>query len=283
MNINSKSGKKKTWPLMPGYVLLLIWLIFSVITIGWIIASSFSTTREIFTNTLLRSGFHIQNYWKALVKQNVARYFLNSTIYTVTSCIGIILVSAPAAYILGRFNFYGRKFLTNIFLVSMSIPSVMIIIPIFSIMVSIKLIGSMFSLILLYIVSNVPFTVYFLTSFFATLPKELEESALIDGCSPNKAFWRIVLPLVQPALITVTIFNFMAVWNEYFMALIFANKVELRTLAVGLQSILQSMRYVGDWSGLFAAVVIVFLPTFILYIFLSEKIVAGITGGSIKG
>jgi N-acetylglucosamine transport system permease protein len=122
-----------------------------------------------------------------------------------------------------------------------------------------------------------------LTAFFSTLPKELEDSALIDGCSLYQAFWRIMLPLAQPGIITVGIFNFMAIWNEYFMALIFANKTELRTLAVGLQFTIQSMRYVGDWAGLFAAVIIVFLPTFILYILLSQKIIAGITGGAIKG
>ncbi len=278
-----KSNFKKDMPLIPAYILLVIWLVFSIITIGWIFSASFSTTREIFTNTLFKSGFHIENYWKALVNQNVARYFLNSTIYTCTASIGIILVSAPAAYVLGRIEFTGRKLLINMFLITMSIPSVMIIIPIFAVMTSLKLIGSMFTLIILYIVANVPFTVYFLTSFFSTLPKELEESAMIDGCSPYKAFWKIILPLAQPGIITVGIFNFMSIWNEYFMALIFANKEQMRTLGVGLQSIVQSMRYVGDWAGLFAAVVIVFMPTFILYIILSEKIIAGITGGAVKG
>lgn len=278
-----KSDLNKDMPLIPAYVLLVIWLVFSIITIGWIFSASFSTTREIFTNTLFKSGFHLENYWKALVNQNVARYFLNSAIYTCTASVGIILVSAPAAYVLGRIEFRGRKLLINMFLITMSIPAVMIIIPIFAVMTSLKLIGSMFTLIILYIVSNVPFTVYFLTSFFSTLPKELEESALIDGCSPYKAFWKIILPLAQPGIITVGIFNFMSIWNEYFMALIFANKEQMRTLGVGLQSIVQSMRYVGDWAGLFAAVVIVFLPTFILYIILSEKIIAGITGGAVKG
>jgi N-acetylglucosamine transport system permease protein len=280
---NSTPSLKKDMRLMPEYTILLIWLIFSIITIGWIFLASFSTTREIFTNNLLKSGIHFLNYWKALVTQNVARYFLNSAIYTCTSSIGILLVSAPAAYILGRFEFKGRKMVINTFLVTMSIPTVMIIIPIFAVMTSLKLIGSMFTLIILYIVSNVPFTVYFLTSFFSTLPKELEDAAAIDGCSPYKTFWSIILPLAQNGIITVGIFNFMSVWNEYFMALIFANKTELRPLGVGLQAIVQSMRSIGDYAGLFAAVVIVFLPTFILYLILSGRIISGITGGAVKG
>lgn len=280
---NLKSILKKDAPRAPGYIMLLIWLLFSIVVIGWIFAASFSTTREIFTNTLFKSGIHIENYWNALVNQNFARYFINSLIYTCTASIGIILISSPAAYVIGRMEFPGRKLLINTFLVSMSIPVVMIVIPLYAVMVSLKLIGSMYTLIILYIVAHVPFTTYFLTGFFSTLPKELEDSALVDGCSPYRAFWQIMLPLAQPGIITVGIFNFMNIWNEYFMALIFANKAELRTLAVGLRSSIQAMRYVGDWAGLFAAVVIVFLPTFILYILLSQKIIAGITGGAIKG
>lgn len=278
-----KSILKKDTPLIPAYIMLLIWLLFSIVVIGWIFAASFSTTREIFTYTLFKSGIHIENYWNALVHQNFARYFFNSLIYTCTASIGIILISSPAAYVIGRMEFPGRKLLMNTFLVTMAIPLIMIVIPLYAVMVRLKLIGSMFTLIILYIGAHVPFTTYFLTGFFSTLPKELEDSALIDGCSPYKAFWRIMLPLAQPGIITVGIFNFMAIWNEYFMALIFANKTELRTLAVGLWATVQSMRYVGDWAGLFAAVIIVFLPTFILYILLSQKIIAGITGGAIKG
>lgn len=92
-----------------------------------------------------------------------------------------------------------------------------------------------------------------------------------------------MFPLAQPGIVTLTIFNFITIWNEYFMALIFANKTELRTVSTGLQAIVQSMKYSGDWAGLFAGVIIVFLPTFLLYIFLSNKIIAGVTGGAVKG
>ncbi len=124
---------------------------------------------------------------------------------------------------------------------------------------------------------------FFLISFFKTIPTSFEEAAAIDGCSPMKTFWVIMLPLAQPAIITVTIFNFIMVWNEYFLAITFANKEALRPVGVGLYTMIQSMRYIGDWASMFAAVVIVFLPTFILYIFLSEKIIAGVTGGGVKG
>ena len=98
-----------------------------------------------------------------------------------------------------------------------------------------------------------------------------------------RTFWTIMFPLAQPGIITVSIFNFITIWNEYFMSLIFANKTAVRPVAVGLYNMISAMRYTGDWGGMFASVVIVFLPTFILYLFLSEKIINGVTGGAIKG
>ena len=116
-----------------------------------------------------------------------------------------------------------------------------------------------------------------------SLSRSYEEAAAIDGCTPAKTFWQIMLPLVQPALVTVTIFNFLSVWNEFFMALIFATSTEMTPVGVGLLQIVNGMKYTSDYGGLFAAVIIVFLPTFLLYIFLSEKIIAGVTGGGVKG
>lgn len=282
MKSNYNMEARQQLRLTPAYLLLILWLIFCLVTIGWIFCASFSTTREIFSNTLLKSGIHFENYIEAWVNSNVARYFFNSIIYTCCSSVGIILIGAPAAYVIGRKVFRGRKALVNTFLISMSIPTVMIVIPMYSVMAQINMVGNMATLIILYIAANVPFTVYFLTSFFATLPQALEEAAQIDGCSQSRAFWQIILPLAQPGIITVSIFNFMNIWNEYFIALIFANKTEIRSLSIGLQSIIQSMRYTGDWAGLFAAVVIVFLPTFILYLLLSDKIIAGVTGERLK-
>ena len=193
------------------------------------------------------------------------------------------MVSAPAAYILARFQFKFNSSIQKIFVTALGIPAIMIIMPLFGIITSLKMTNSRLVLIILYIGINVPFTIFFLITFFKTLSFTFEEAASIDGCSPIKTFWIIMLPLAQPGIITVTIFNFITVWNEYFMALIFANKGDMRPVAVGLFSMIQSMRYTGDWAGMFAAVVIVFLPTFILYILLSQKIIANVTGGAIKG
>ena len=138
-------------------------------------------------------------------------------------------------------------------------------------------------LIFIYIGMQVPYTTTFLISFFSSLSRVYEEAAAIDGCSPMKTFWRIMLPLAQPGLVTVGIFNFMNIWNEYFMSLIFASSEKNMSVGPGLKSVLTAMQYSGDWGGLFAAVVIVFLPTLIIFLCLSKTIISGITAGGIKG
>ena len=275
--------KPRTLAHITSYTLLILWVLFTAILIGWIMVASLSTTKEIFTNSLLKSGIHFNNYMKALVNHNVGKYFLNSLLYTFSSSFGIIFIAAPAAYVLARFPFRGNKFIQNMFVGSLGIPQIMIILPLFSLASQLRMTNSRGLLIILYICINVPFTVFFLQSFFSTLSTSFEEAASIDGCGPIRTFWLIMFPLAQPGIITVGIFNFIVLWNEYFIALIFANTSDQRPLAVGLYSMIQSMRYTGDWAGMFAAVVIVFVPTFILYIFLSEKIIAGVTGGGVKG
>lgn len=281
-NSNLSRDFKRQIRLTPAYLLLVAWLAFTVVLIGWIVLASLSTTKEVFSNQLLASGFHFENYILVLKKHKLGLYFINSLLYSVSGCVGTVLIAAPAAYVLSRFRFRGRQFINGTFVLCMSVPTVMLILPLFKLATQLHLTGSRILLVILYICINVPFSVFFLAGFFASLPKALEEAAEIDGCTPGKAFWKIMFPLAQPGVITLCIFNFINIWNEYFMALIFANETSMRTVSTGLQAIIQSMRYSGNWAGLFAGVVVVFLPTFILYLFLSNKIIAGVTGGAVK-
>lgn len=277
---------RKEVKLLPGYILVILWVLFTFMLIGWIIVASFSTTRAIFDGNLfkeLANGLHFENYVKAWTTHKVSVYFMNSLLYTLVSCFLVVVIAAPAAYVLSRFKFKFNGLLQSTFATALGIPAIMIIMPLFALVSAMHLTDSHALIIFLYVCINVPFTIFFLMTFFHNLSISFEEAAAIDGCSPMKTFWKIMLPLAQPGIITVTIFNFITIWNEYFMSLIFANSPSTRPVAVGLYAMVQSMRYTGDWGGMFAAVVIVFLPTFILYIFLSEKIIAGVTGGAIKG
>lgn len=276
----------KELKLLPGYIILILWVVLTVVMIGWIFAASFSTTREINKGEIFKfaTGFHFENYVTAWQAQNVSVFFLNSLFYASISCVCIVLISAPAAYVLSRYTFLGNKTIKTGFIVAMSVPAIMVVLPLFSLKAS--LLGGVpgrLILLVLYICMNVPFTTTFLLNFFGTLSKTYEEAAAVDGCPPMKTFWVIMLPLAQPGIVTVSIFNFLAVWNEYFMSLIFASSDSERSVGVGLFTLVNGLQQNGQYGALFAAVIIVFLPTFILYIFLSEKIIAGVTGGGIKG
>lgn len=283
-----KFSAKKEAKLIPGYIILIIWVGFTFILLGWVLAASLSTTKDIFANKTLQfpTGLHFENYVKAWTGSGVATFFTNSLVYALISCTCLILICAPAAYVLSRFNFKINKIIQTSFVSAMGVPVVMIVLPLFSIVASMNVLNNPLAnravLVFLYIGINIPYTTIFLLTFFSNLSRTYEEAAAIDGCSPGRTFWQIMFPMAQTGIVTVTIFNFINIWNEYFLSLIFANTDKLRPVAVGLYSMISSMRYTGDWAGMFAAVVIVFLPTFILYIFLSEKIVGAITGG-VKG
>lgn len=284
-----KINWKKELQLAPGYLILSLWVVFTFILLGWVLGASFSTTKDIFTGNALSfpTGLHFENYIKAWTTSNVSVFFGNSLFYALISCTALIMICAPAAYVLSRFEFISNKFIQTSLVSAMGVPAIMIILPLFTIIARLDILNNVIAnravLILLYIGINVPYTTIFLLTFFSNISHSFEEAAAIDGCTPMKTFWKIMLPMAQPGIITVTIFNFINIWNEYFISLIFANSDSLRPVAVGLFSMISSMKYTGDWAGMFAAVTIVFLPTFIIYIFLSEKIIAGVTGGGVKG
>ncbi len=276
---------RKEIKLFPGYILVGLWVAFTIFLLVWIVAASFSTAPEIMRGEVFKfeSGFHPENYVNAWTASNISGFFMNSLLYSIVTMVCVILISAPAAYVLSRFTFLGNRPIKSSFIIAMSIPQVMVVLPLFSLATATHLTGSRIVLILLYIGMQVPYTTTFLMTFFQNLSRTYEEAAAIDGCSPMMTFWKIMFPLAQPGIITVGIFNFMNIWNEYFISLIFASSADTMPVGPGLKSVLTSMQYTGDWGGLFAAVVIVFLPTLVLYIFLSEKIISGVTGGGIKG
>lgn len=275
---------KKDVALLPGYAIVTLWVLFTAVILFWILGASLSTSKEIFSGQVLKfeSGLHFENYVDAWKAQNVSQFFANSLLYASVSCVLVIIIAAPGAYALSRFDFKANKLIRMIIILSMSVPAFMIIMPIYSMTARVGLKGRVL-LIALYTLMAVPFTTTYLMNFFGTLSKTYEEAAAIDGSSPVHTFWTIMFPLIQPALVTVTVFNFLSVWNEFFMSLIFASSEKYIPVGVGLLNIVNAMKYSGNYGGLFAAVVIVFLPTFLLYIFMSEKIIAGITGGGVKG
>ncbi len=285
---NNPFSLKKELALAPGYLVLMAWVGFTAVILIWVIAARLSTTGDIFRGTIFEfsTGLHFENYSRVWVASNVSVYFMNSLLYAVISCILLIVMCAPYSYVLQRFKFPGSGLIKTLLAATTGVPVIMVIIPLYMIIARAGLLRNEVSnrivLIALFVATKIPYTTIFLMAYFENISRSYEEAAAIDGCHPIKAFWKIVFPMAQGGLITVTIFNFVNIWNEYFLSLLFVNSEKLRPVALGLFSMINGMQYSGDWCGLFAAVIIVFLPTFILYIALSRYIVGGLTGG-VKG
>ena len=268
---------------IPAYLILGLWSLFTLFIILWVMLSSLKTTRELFADVwALPSKLHFENYVKALFAADLELYILNSLAVVLTSVFVILVLSAPAAYVLSRKKFKGSNLITLLFIAGIGIPLPLLFIPLFIIMTGLAINNTLFGLGVLFVAVSLPFTIYMLTSFFGSLPVELEEAAIIDGASDFQVFFRVMLPLGLPGLITAAIFNFIGLWNEYQLALVFLNDPNKSTLSLGLYSLSNGMEYTGDWTGLLAGVVIVMIPTIILYVILSERMISGITMGAVK-
>lgn len=268
---------------LPSYIIIVPWVSFTLFAFTWVILTSLKSNRELFAGTWkLPSTLHLENYVKAWSVVRMGQYSVNSLVVVVVSVMLLLIVSAPAAYALTRIAFRGREASVDFFAIGMGIPVQLIIIPLFVLLHKIHLTNSLPGLILSYVSLSLPFTVFLLTSFFRTLPPQLEEAAVIDGCTHFGVFWRIMLPLASPGLITAAIISFIGIWNEYFIALVIIVSPSKRTLSLGLYALQGAMQWTADWVGLFAGVTIVLVPTCVMYIILSERIISGLTFGAVK-
>lgn len=266
------------------YLIVGAWSLFSVFFILWVILASLKSNRELFGHPWGLPHTPVwANFVKTWVGNRFGDYFLNSLFTVSASIIALIIVCVPAAYVLTRARFKGRTALSNFFAFGMGVPMPLLFVPIFVIMTSLRLGDTLSGLTLVYVALSIPFTIYVLEGFFSSLPSELEAAAIVDGCSDFQVFRHVMLPLAMPGVATVAILNFIGLWNEYQWSLVLLNDPDKRTVSLGIYSLITSMQYSGgDWTGLFAGVTIVMLPTIILFIVLSEKMISGITMGGVK-
>ena len=194
-----------------------------------------------------------------------------------------LVLAIPTSYAIERMNFRGSKFLFTLYVSAMIIPMVLGWIPLFFLLSEINLLDNIYGLAIVYAVSQLPFSIFVLTSFISTIPKSLEEAAAIDGMSPYRILWKIITPLSMSGIITVTIMNAIQFWNEYFMALIFLQSQENYTLALAIDFISSEAEYTNAWGTLFASLVIAIVPVIVLYAIFQKRIAKGMTEGAIKG
>lgn len=264
-----------------GIVLFILTVLLPLL---WVLLSSFKTTSGIIANPWgLPDSFHWQNYVSAWNKSKIGSYFGNSLLICLLTMAVLIPVSAMASYILAKHPFRGSQAVYTAFLGGMMFPQFLVIVPLFLLLLQLKLVDTTTGLVLVYVAFSLPFTVFVLTGFFQALPDELAEAATIDGCTDAQTFWRVMLPLAKPGLIVAVIFNMIGLWNEYNLALILVNTEERFTLPLGLASLTNTAQYQSDWGALFAAMVIVMLPILVIYWLLKEKIQQAMLAGAIKG
>ena len=266
------------------YIPLLLWTAFMIGILVYIVGASLSVPRDIFTGQVFKyeTGFHFENYETAWATQALYVYFMNSLIYAVVACCGALLIGAPAAYILSRARFTGNAFIKRLLILVMSIPHILIVLPIYGILVKLDIRGRI-PLCIVYIFVRTPYTTVFLLNFFESISKTYEEAAAIDGCTDLQTFVKIALPMVRPAMTTITLFNFLNVLNEYFISLLLTASDGATSLGVGLTSVVSALMYNSNYPAIFAAVVIVVLPSILIYCFTSRRIMYGGMGGGIKG
>ncbi|WP_164218236.1 carbohydrate ABC transporter permease [Virgibacillus sp. YIM 98842] len=263
---------------------LILWTIAVLYPIIWMFIGSFKSNAEIYRNPWgLPETFNWQNFADAWTNYNIDTSVFNSLIVTVIGAILTLAMAIPTAYAIERINFRGSRFLFTLYISAMMIPMVLGWIPLFFLLMELNLLDNIYGLAIVYAVSQLPFTIFVLTSFMSTIPKSLEESAAMDGMSPYMVLWKIITPLSMSGIITVTIMNTIQFWNEYFMALIFLQSSENYTLALAIDFISSEAQYTNAWGTLFASLVIAIVPVIILYAIFQRRIAKGMTEGAIKG
>lgn len=263
---------------------LILWSIAVLYPIIWMIIGAFKTSAEIYASPWgLPKVFNYQNFLQAWADYNIGNSFFNSIIVTAFGTLLTLLLSVPTSYAIERIKFKGSNVLFNFFLAAMMIPMVLGWIPLFFLLLKFQLIDSLIGLILVYGVSQVPFSIFILTGFMSAIPKEIEESAAMDGLSPYGLLIRIVTPLTMSGIITVSIMNAITFWNEYFMALLFLQTDSNFTLGLAMDFINKEAQYTNAYGILFAGLTISMIPVIIAYSFFQKQITKGMTEGAIKG
>jgi N-acetylglucosamine transport system permease protein len=262
---------------------LVIWAIMVVLPLLWAVMTSFKTDKAIFTSPWsLPDSLHFENWSRAWSQAHMSDYFLNTVLVVGGSLVGTLLFGSMAAYVLARFDFPGNRFIYFLFIGGMSFPVMLALVPLFFVLNNVALLNTLHGLILVYIAYSLPFTVFFLTAFFRTLPTSVAEAALIDGASHTRTFFQVMLPMAKPGLISVAIFNFLGQWNQYMLPTVLNTEPEKKVLSQGLVELAVSQGYKGDWSGLFAGLVMAMLPVLAAYIIFQRQVVAGLTAGALK-
>ncbi|NJC72689.1 carbohydrate ABC transporter permease [Planosporangium thailandense] len=269
-----------------SHVFLLGWALLTTFPLLWAVVSSFKTDEEILTRPWSPpTALRWDNWVRAWHTAHIGRYFVNSVIVVCGSLTLTMLLGAMAAYVLARYPFRGNRVIYYAFVGGMMFPVFLALVPLFFVVKNLGLLGTLPGLMLVYTAYSLPFTVFFLTAVFRALPLAVSEAALVDGCGHYRLFFRVMLPMARPGLVSVGIFNFLSHWNQYILPIVLmqGRDAEHRwVLAQGLTALAVNEGYAGDYSGLFAGMVIAMLPVLAAYAVFHRQVQSGLTAGQLK-
>lgn len=265
-------------------IVLLIYAAIVVVPMLWCIISSLKTTKEFYANVwALPTRLSFENYANAWKSADIGINVINSIIVVGASMLLAMILSAMISYIVTKYRFRGSGFIKIIFIMGTFVPLMLGTIPEFLTLQKLHLYDSRIGLTLVYTAYSMPLSVMILTSIFETIPSTYAEAAMIDGCGHFRTFFEIMLPLSRAGLITISIFNFLWTWNDYLYAMTFVSSAAKRTLPVGMVKLQSTAMYKTDWGALFAGLVIIMIPSIVIYAVFNRQLQAGMNVGGIKG
>ena len=296
MNKKKKGVSAKVLYKIFIYVVLITFAITIIVPVAWVFMASVKKNSEFYGNPWnLPEGFYWQNFVNAWNEASMGSYMLNSALVTVLALAILLVVALPASYALSRFEFNGVKFLNTAFMGGLFINVNYIVVPIFLMLrdgdLFLKnifnhgfLMNNLVVLALVYAATALPFTIYLLSGYFKTLAHDYEEAAYIDGAGFLATMVKIIFPMAKPSIITVILFNFLSFWNEYIISMTLMTDINgPKTLPVGLLNLMQAQQSAAQYGMMYAGLVLVMLPTLILYICVQNKLTQGMTMGGLKG
>jgi multiple sugar transport system permease protein len=266
-------------------VVLLLILILAVILFAlyWIVVTSLKTIPEtyLWPPTLWPKELTLKSFSKIWTYSHFSRMFTNSLIVAVSSTLFSVIMASLAAYGFSRFKFRGSKFVLFFFLFTQMVPAILLLLPYFIMMRMLNMINSYGALIIAYTSFSLPFCTWMLKGFFDSIPKDIDESAMIDGCNRVQALWHVIMPLALPGIAATTLFGFLVAWNHYLFSMGLTTTPDMYTLPVGIASFNGEFRVA--WNEMMAGAIIASLPALVLYLLLQKWFVKGLTAGAVKG
>lgn len=282
---NYKYSRVKGKVIVPtvSYLILIFFSILVLIPVLWMVVTALKTPLETMNTppTWIPKDPSLGSFGRLWQDYPFGSFFRNSVIIVFFSMVVSVFFACLAGYGVSRFKFRGKKFMTTFILITQMFPSVMLLVPFYSVINQLKLINTHLGLIIVYISFTIPFSTWMMIGFFKSLPLELDEAARIDGCTVWQTFWRVVLPLTLPGIASTCIYSFITSWNEYMFAFILTNSPDMRTLSVGIAELNGFQQIL--WNDMMAASLIASIPLIMLFIFLQKYFISSLTAGAVKG